>query len=88
MSLRNQQLHYIVFRQTAAHLPHEALIGVNYSTYKPTDEEILARYLLKFSKEAASGASHCLKVGQTANLLRIVITITRSEPVIKYSNHE
>ena len=24
----------------------------------------------------------CLKVGQTANLIRIVITITRSEPVI------
>ena len=23
-------------------------IGVNYSTYKPTDEEILTRYLLKF----------------------------------------
>ena len=57
MSLRNQQLHYIVFRQTAAHLPHEALIGVNYSTYKPTDEEILARYLLKFSKGGKATAA-------------------------------
>ena len=25
-------------------------IGVNYSTYKPTDKEILERYMLKFSK--------------------------------------
>ena len=25
---------------------------------------------------------HCLKVGQTADLIRIVITITRTEPVI------
>ena len=25
-------------------------IGVNYSTYKPTDKQILERYLLKFSK--------------------------------------
>jgi|TARA_B100001758_G_scaffold201447_1_gene180494 hypothetical protein len=78
-------LHYIVFRQTAAHLPHEAnseqlfsragtlsddngkmdphrlavwtSIGVNYSTYKPTDEEILARYLLKFSKGGKTTAA-------------------------------
>ena len=25
-------------------------IGVNYSTYKPTDKQILERYMLKFSK--------------------------------------
>ena len=78
-------LHYIVFRQTAAHLPHEAnseqlfsragtlsddngkmdphrlavwtSIGVNYWTYKPTDEEILARYLLKFSKGGKTTAA-------------------------------
>ena len=62
------------------HLAVWTSIGVNYSTYKPTDEEILARYLLKFSKEAASGASHCLKVGQTANLLRIVITLSIRAP--------
>jgi len=71
-------LHYIVFKQTASHLPHEGnseqlfsrsgalsddngkmdphrlavwtSIGVNYSTYKPTDMQILARYFLKFSK--------------------------------------
>ena len=71
-------LHYIVFKQTASHLPHEGnseqlfsrsgalsenngkmdphrlavwtSIGVNYSTYKPTDKEILNRYMLKFSK--------------------------------------
>ena len=71
-------LHYIVFKQTASHLPHEGnseqlfsrsgalsdnngkmdptrlavwtSIGVNYSTYKPTNEKILERYMLKFSK--------------------------------------
>ena len=71
-------LHYIVFKQTAAHLPHEGnseqlfsrsgdlsddngkmdphrlavwtSIGVNYSTYQPTNTQILERYLLKFSK--------------------------------------
>ena len=71
-------LHYIVFRQTASHLPHEGnseqlfsrsgalsddngkmdphrlavwtSIDVNYSTYKPTDKEILERYMIKFSK--------------------------------------
>ena len=32
-------------------------IGVNYSTYKPTDEEILARYLLKFSKGGKATAA-------------------------------
>ena len=32
-------------------------IGVNYSTYKPTDEEILARYLLKFSKGGKTTAA-------------------------------
>ena len=34
--------------------PHRLAVwtsmGVNYSTYKPTDKEILDRYLLKFSK--------------------------------------
>ena len=78
-------LHYIVFWQTAAHLPQEAnseqlfsragtlsddngkmdphclavwtSIGVNYSTYKPTDEEILTRYLLKFSKGGKATAA-------------------------------
>ena len=25
-------------------------IGVNYSTYKPTNEQIIERYMLKFSK--------------------------------------
>ena len=71
-------LHFIVFKQTASHLPHEAnseqlfsrsgslsddngkmdpaqlavwtSIGVNYSIYKPTDKQILERYMLKFSK--------------------------------------
>ena len=71
-------LHYIVFKQTASHLPHEGnseqlfsragglsddngkmdparlavwtSIGVNYSTYKPTDKQILERYTLKFRK--------------------------------------
>ena len=71
-------IHYIVFKQTASHIPHEGnseqlfsrsgalsddngkmdparlgvwtSIGVNYSTYKPTDKQILERYLLKFSK--------------------------------------
>ena len=71
-------LHYIIFKQTASHLPHEGnseqlfsrsgalsdnngkmdphrlavwtSIGVNYSTYKPTDEEILTHYIRKFSK--------------------------------------
>ena len=71
-------LHYIVFKQTASHLPHEGnseqlfsrsgalsdnngkmdptrlavwtSIGVNYSTYKPTNEKILERLMLKFSK--------------------------------------
>ena len=32
-------------------------IGVNYSTYKPTDKEILDRYLLKFSKGGKSSAA-------------------------------
>ena len=32
-------------------------IGVNYSTYKPTDEEILTRYLLKFSKGGKATAA-------------------------------
>ena len=77
--LRNSfPLHYIVFKQTASHIPHEGnseqlfsrsgalsddngkmdparlavwtSIGVNYSIYKPTAEQILERYLLKFSK--------------------------------------
>ena len=25
-------------------------IGINYSTFKPTDQQILERYMLKFSK--------------------------------------
>ena len=78
-------LHYIVFKQTASHLPHEGnseqlfsrsgalsddngkmdphrlavwtSIGVNYSTYKPTDKEILERYMLKFSKLGWQGDS-------------------------------
>jgi hypothetical protein len=78
-------LHYIVFKQTAAHLPHEGnseqlfsragdlsddngkmnphrlavwtSIGVNYSTYKPTDKEILERDLLKFSKGGKATAA-------------------------------
>ena len=77
--LRNSfPLHYIAFKQTASHIPHEGnseqlfsrsgalsddngkmdparlavwtSIGVNYSIYKPTAEQILERYLLKFSK--------------------------------------
>jgi hypothetical protein len=77
--LRNSfPLHFVVFKQTASHLPHEAnseqlfsrsgalsddngkmspfrlavwtSIGVNYSTYKPADKQILERYMLKFSK--------------------------------------
>ena len=32
-------------------------IGVNYSTYKPTDKEILDRYLLKFSKGGKATAA-------------------------------
>ena len=71
-------LHYIVFKQTTSHLPHEGnseqlfsrsgalsddngkmdphrlavwtSIGVNYSTYQPTKEQILERYMLKLSK--------------------------------------
>ena len=71
-------LHYIVFKQTASHLPHEGnseqlfsrsgalsddngkmdpvrlavwtSIGINYSTFKPTVQQILERYMLKFSK--------------------------------------
>lgn len=31
-------------------------IRVNYSTYKPTDKQILERYMLKFSKGASSVA--------------------------------
>ena len=77
--LRNSfPLHYIAFKQTASHIPHEGnseqlfsrsgalsddngkmdparlavwtSIGVNYSIYKPTAEQILERYLLMFSK--------------------------------------
>ena len=71
-------LHYIVFKQTASHLPHEAnseqlfsrsgdlsddngkrwtqrlavwtSIAVNYSTFKPSNSDILKRCLLKYSK--------------------------------------
>ena len=79
-------LHYVVFKQTASHLPHEGnseqlfsragglsddngkmdparlavwtSIGVNYSTFKPTDKQILERYMLKFSKGATAVALH------------------------------
>ena len=82
-------LHFIVFKQTASHLPHEAnsptlssyllalgrrlsddngkmdparlavwtSIGVNYSTFKPTNEQILERYMLKFSKGGKATAA-------------------------------
>ena len=33
-------------------------IGVNYSTYKPTDKEILERYFLKFSKGGKAANLH------------------------------
>ena len=85
--LRNSfPLHYVVFKQTASHLPHEGnseqlfsragglsddngkmdparlavwkSIGVNYSTFKPTDKQILERYMLKFSKGATAVALH------------------------------
>ena len=39
------------------HLAVWTSIGVNYSTYKPTDEEILTRYLLKFSKGGKATAA-------------------------------
>ena len=39
------------------HLAVWTSIGVNYSTYKPTDEEILAHYLLKFSKGGKATAA-------------------------------
>ena len=32
-------------------------IGVNYSTYKPTDQQILERYMLKFSKGGKATAA-------------------------------
>ena len=32
-------------------------IGVNYSTYKPTDKEIMERYMLKFSKGGKATAA-------------------------------
>ena len=79
-------LHYVVFKQTASHLPHEGnseqlfsragglsddngkmdparlavwtSIGVNYSTFKPTDKQILERCMLKFSKGATAVALH------------------------------
>ena len=45
-------------------------IGVNYSTYKPTDEEILARYLLKFSKggKATAAELHQVLVRSTSTV--------------------
>ena len=77
--------HYIVFKQTASHIPHEGnneqlfsrsgylsddngkmnpahlavwtSIGVNYATYKPTDQQILQRYMLKFSKGGKATAA-------------------------------
>ena len=79
-------LHYIVFRQTASHLPHEGnseqlfsrsgalsddngrmdparlavwtSIGVNFSTYRPSNKQILERYFLKFSKGGKAANLH------------------------------
>ena len=79
-------LHFIVFKQTASHIPHEGnteqlfsrsgalsddngkmdpshlavwtSIGVNMSTYKPTNEQILKRYMLKFSKGGKATEMH------------------------------
>ena len=79
-------LHYVVFKQTASHLPHEGnseqlfsrsgalsddnakmdptrlavwtWIGVNYSTYQPSYQQILERYLLKFSKGGNASSLH------------------------------
>jgi hypothetical protein len=85
--VRNQfPLHYIVFKQTVSHLPHEGnseqlfsssgalsddngkmdpwrlavwtSIGVNSSTYVPPTEEILKRYMLKFSKGGKASNLH------------------------------
>ena len=78
-------LHYIVFRQTASHIPHEGnseqlfsrsgalsddngkmdparlavwtAIGINSSTFRPTDKAILKRYMLKFSKGGTVSAA-------------------------------
>ena len=83
---RNQfPLHYIVFKQTASHIPHEGnseqifsrsgalsdekgkldaerlaiwtSIGINYYTFRPDEEKILERYLLKRSSEGGSSAN-------------------------------
>ena len=40
-----------------AHLTVWTSIGVNYSTYKPTTEQILGRYMLKFSKGGKATAA-------------------------------
>ena len=79
-------LHYTVFKQTAAHIPHEGnseqlfsrsgalsdsngkmdparlavwtSIGVNYSTFQPSDKQILERYLLKFGAGGKAANLH------------------------------
>ena len=79
-------LHYTVFKQTAAHIPHEGnseqifsrsgalsdsngkmdparlavwtFIGVNYSTFQPSDKQIIERYLLKFGAGGKAANLH------------------------------
>ena len=77
-------LHYIVFKQTASHIPHEAnverlfsragllsdpnmdphylailtAIGVNKKAYKPTWQEIKAKYYAMFRGKNAATASN------------------------------
>ena len=38
-------------------------IGINYSTYKPTNQQILARYMLKFSKGGKVDEMHADDLG-------------------------
>ena len=79
-------LHYTVFKQTAAHIPHEGnseqlfsrsgalsdsngkmdparlavwtSIGVNYSTFQPSDKQIIERHLLKFGAGGKAANLH------------------------------
>ena len=91
-------LHFIVFKQTASHLPHEGnseqlfsrsgslsddngkmdpahlavwtSIGVNYSTYQPTDKQILERYMLKLSKGGKAFRWRCTQTTLACSIRR------------------
>ena len=84
-------LHYIVFKQTASHIPHEGnseqifsrsgalsddngkidpsrpavwtSIGINYDSFQPSYEQILERYMLKFSKGGKAVDLHADDLG-------------------------